>query len=159
MIPFLLHGRSARQPVCATLWNKSQQLFRSQRRHFIQRVEGVVQRFLFSWVYNFPNSSHPIDDQHRVTNDLNSRLEASTRRPLLQFQSPASASSSVFRLHCFHHMAQRVESWLVFLAQLIFTKPLGVVRKDVQSCVLFCFVLFCVVLFCFVLICFVLFCF
>ena len=56
--------------------------------------------------------------QHRVTNDLHSCLEASPGRPLL---APWPASSTAFRLHCLHHMAQPVMA--SFLAQFILTKP------------------------------------
>ena len=54
-----------------------------QHLHFVQCVVGTVNRFLDSRVHYVPNSSHPIDDQHRVTNELKSRLEATvfnTRR-------------------------------------------------------------------------------
>ena len=68
-----------------------------------------VNRFLVSCVSNFPNSSHSVDDQHPVTDDLNSRLEGGTRRR----PSPGSASAPwpASSSDCFHHKAQPVASW------------------------------------------------
>ena len=88
MIPFLLPGASVRQcgPASAVVVKQVAVIVHRQHSHLVQRIVGAVNRLLASWVHNFPHSCHPVDDQHRASNDQYSRLEASSKRPLLQFQ-------------------------------------------------------------------------